>query len=582
MIKSVSVGFGSKLHIMNGGSMKTVNLTFVSDPTSNNPIGPYQAAGGAGGNNWIELLHGGTNSIMPGAYSNHKPAAWYFGDLYFTSYKVSEDADIYILRWDGSGIYKNGGFTGTNGYAANWRNGRGTQLLSPSGAHNISCNSLGHIVHNGILFMLGPVCNLTIAGGDSFQSRDWDILTDRTNGADISDRRRRRRYISFGIDKRDKIGGKDHKFIGPATEFLPIAAKQDDTHCCDIISYGDDLIFASYCDLVEFPGGSGTPRLIESTTDVPSSKCLVLYPSGGFVGGDPQFSPGTEQPDVLLLTGSGVIKKINFPSGVASGTTTMIDLTDFIGSNVRTSDSLARVTSSTEEPQRSCYIQHFNNQLHAFFSSSTSGYHYMRCDGDTRDSENWTVLTNSLPDDLRRWDGDLYGFHDPFRNALYVMHCAKSEYGVWGEIGGQKGAGGIAIYELNTDFNWRNIYRGACSEPPVGLIPYNNLGVYATVASGSNPQVISSTDYALLTYKLHSIYPSLLNVDIEYSIDNGLTWQDARRFRSYEGQFLGDGKENLQADFFGVEHTFYWAHINQLDINNVKQAILRIIPKVVR
>lgn len=596
MQKAVSVGWGSRLHLIDGARIQNVNLTLVArDTSAADPTSPWNAAITPGNPAiWLDALYGGESSLKPGGYSNHKPGAWYFGRFYWSTHEVEDAGEFYILSWDGSGQFKHGGFTGTNGYAANWRNGRGTELISPSGTvGDISMQACAHIVHNGILFILGaaPIFS-TNNSVDPWRTKEgWDVPNINTAGNDTS-RRFRRRYAVFGIDKRQR-SGKDHNFIRPPTLMSGgFASTQEDTNACDAISWGNDIIFASYCDLIRFPGGSGVPQLIESTIDIPTSKCFESYPSGGFINDEPQFMPGTQLPDLFVLTGSGLLKQINFPSGNGyqpSGTSILFDLgtlvTDFDTEevDVRYSGPLERVFDAQNEPIRSCYLKSFSNQLHAFIPSETSGYHYFRCDGDPREANNWQNASRSLPDDLKRFDGDLYGFHDTFRNALYLLHVSKSDYGLWGDIGGQKGAGGMVITELSADFEFREIYRGMSAEPPMGLLPYNNLGVSVQIPSGNNPEVLASTDYALINYKIYSAYPLLVNVTIEYTIDNGLTWHPAKRFKSYDtAALLGDGLVNLTASHFGEPHTFYWDHLDDLGCNANRLAKVRITPQIVR
>lgn len=588
-MKAISIGWGSKLHMIDGARMHNVVLTFSKDTAATQPKSSYNSNTGVGGNNWIQLLHGGECSLMPGGYSNHKAGAFFFGEFYYGAHNVSENSDFYLLKWDGSGIHKMGGFTGTNGYAANWRNGRGITLLTPSGSHNLELASCAHIVHNGILFVLGSASFYTFGGGtDPMRDKLGWYSKDYTNASDISDRRRRRRYMSLHIEKADRTS-KERRQISTPVEFLPIANKQDDTHACDAISFGSDIIFASYCDIVRFPGASGAAKLVESNLAQPTSKCFDVFPTSGYDGtGTPIGST-----NLLCLYGSGVLRKIDFPAAanhVASGTISLIDLAneftlnDLDEPNNRTGDTLVRVTDTELEPIRSCYLKSFNNDLHAFFISATSGYHYFRCSGDPSNSDNWSNYTNDIPEDIRKFDGDLYAYYEPFRDSLYFMHAAKSEYGVWGEVGGQKGAGGVVVYEFNTGYTWNEMYKGCAAEPPMGIFKYDNFGVYVQAPSGfSGLEVLPSTDYALIGYSLFSTYPTSVSVLVEYSIDNGVSWHTARRFKSYvNGQELGDGRAGLYADYFGRQYHFYWDYVSDLGFNTINQAIIRIIPRIER
>ena len=71
--------------------------------------------------------------------------------------------------------------------------------------------------------------------------------------------------------------------------------------------------------------------------------------------------------------------------------------------------------------------------------------------------------------------------------------------------------------------------------------------------------------------------PTIVDVDIEYSINRGITWNTARRFKAYDtGLRLGDPIVGLTASFFGDQHTFYWDHVNDIGLNNVNEAKLRV------
>lgn len=586
MLPCVSLGWGTRLHLIQGAKVTNVNLTFINDSTEVYPRGSWAADNTSADSNYYGGLFGGRNTILPGGFANHKPGAFYAGNFYFTGHLAENDPKVYIAKWDGSGIFKHGGFTGGAGYDANWRNGRGTQLISPSGTSiDISRNSVGHIVHNGVLFMLGASAQFITNGST------WTPWINMGWGAsvasgDIPSSRLRRKYDILAIDKRSK-SGKETKIAVPTFEFFPNALTQEDTNTCDVISAKNDIIYANYIDVLRFPGGSGHPQLIESNLQKPSSKCFEYFPASGF-DTDGSILGNTE---LMMLEGSGLLIAIHFPNGIgsaASGTRTIIDLgdlvTDVLGDKlVRTFGVLARVDSTTDEPQRSCFLKSFNNQLHAFFPSQASGYYHLVCTGSPAVEGNWSNRTALAPIDFKSFDGDIYGYRDFYRNTLYIMHCSKSEIGLWGTLGGQKGAGGVVIKRLGTNLEWNDIYSGVWAEPPIGLIPYNNIGVYGIIGSGQNPEVIPSTDYALIDYTLNSAFSYTVNITVEYTVDNGITWNTARRFRDRTtGNYLGDSTQNLQSSFFGNAYTFYWDYVGDLGFNSQKNCTVRITPFIVR
>jgi hypothetical protein len=283
--------------------------------------------------------------------------------------------------------------------------------------------------------------------------------------------------------------------------------------------------------------------------------------------------------ELLYLAGSGVIKKVIDPSG----TRTLFD-TKYINNDVRTGSAHTRITSATAEPGRSPFLASYNNKLRAFVISATSGYRYYTCDGIIASGSSWTDETQSLPDDLRRWDGNVFGYVDKVSNRMYVLQTTMSEVGLHGDQGAQKGAGGAYLYEFNSNDEIREIGRFHLSEGGRGLIPYLNTGPYTMIPSGSNPTVYQSNDYAIVEYYLFDHYRRDVNVSIEYSIDNGASWHEARRFRSYVAGVgpLGSGISSLPTSPIGIKYDFYWDYVNDLGFGIVKDCLLRITPRLVR
>ncbi len=87
------------------------------------------------------------------------------------------------------------------------------------------------------------------------------------------------------------------------------------------------------------------------------------------------------------------------------------------------------------------------------------------------------------------------------------------------------------------------------------------------------------SDYAILSYDLFDQLARPVNVNVEYTIDEGLTWQTARRFKSYvDGQPLGSGTANLPTSPDGASYTFFWDFVNDVGFNTEKDAQLRVRP----
>lgn len=626
MKPSATVAWGGGLHLHghpNGPrsvAMDTVNSPGTGAGALADVRNAWLRTGVGTFNDFYAGVYGGPLSIMPGGFSNHKPGAFYFGDFYCQKSLVSHTSMfVYLLRFDGSGQYLQGSNVGSNHFVNKSFSGRGMDFISPSGSVGIQCASLAHIVHNGVLFMCGAfsIHNQNPLTSNWTVYEDWNVK-DRnidTAGNDAGNfLARRRAYGSFVVHKKTR-GGKEFRDAASnttkfnnGTSLSGIAPDRECLHACDAVSWDDSIIYANHADIVEFPGGSGVPRFIERNNVELTSKCFESYPSSGFVN---DVAVGDEE--LMMLTGSGVLKKILFPgqpghnpsghpeqgldlephaSGRPFGTESLVNIgtlvSDFSGPKVRTDGQMARTLGNTQEPTRSCLLKAFNKRLHAFFISASSGYYHFVCDGNPRDIDNWIDRTANLPDEFKLFDGDMYGYVDDVFNRITCMHVAKSEIGLYGTVGGSRGAGGWAIYELGTDANWTRVGQGAANSPGVGLIPYDPNGVFVSMPSGvysSNPESIPSTDYALLKYDLFTPRnPGLkVDVDIEYTIDNGTSWHEATQFTDYvTGAALGEGKTDLSSTPDGETHEFYWAHVRDVGFNPQKNAKLRVIPKNVR
>ena len=623
MKPSILVGQGGALHFIaspNGPRSEaatTVNGRTTGGGAQLDIINEWDASTGAGSfSDYYSGAFGGPLAVQPGGLSNHKPGAFYFGDFYYFQNKVEQqNPNLYLLRYDGSGIFQNA--SEGNIFANKSHSGRGVKFLSPSGIRNVCSKSLCTIVHNDTLFYVGviPIHSETgssIRGWN--QQEDWNIFDHGLGlgGADAGTALpRRRAYGTFAIHKKTKTGKEFRDCAGNLaikynrTTLAGLAPDYECLHACDAVSFGNDIIFANHCDVMRFPGGSGVATFIERNDVELSQKCFEIYPSGGFVDGSPV---GPSQ--VMMLTGSGVLKKINLPgdgdhdpsaslnfangtdfaSGVPFGTRSLIDIgqfvTDFNGPKVRTGGFRARM-DSTGEPSRSCLLRKFDNKLHAFFISSTSGYYHFVCDGDPRNTNSWTDRTGFVPLEAKLFDGDIFGYTDDHFGTLNVAHIAKANVGAFGMVGGDRGAGGWSIYSIDTDLIWKTVVRGAGSSPPCGLIPYDPGSAFVQAPSGitsSNPQVIPSTDYALLTYQLFvGRAPNrLADITIDFSINDGATWNTAKQFKDYSTSLpLGDGKTGLEASPEGTTHEFYWAHVSDVGFNVQNRARLRIRPKLV-
>jgi hypothetical protein len=573
MQPAVMVGFGAQLHIIRGPKVEVYNQTWTADHNSNwQTRGAYDAS--TLDNDFAGEFFGGQNSNWPLGYVNHCPAAFYKGKLYYPAYECSNTTgSLYVGRFDGSGIVVYGGdFDPTE----KWHSGRGTELLSPSGGSSdvdIRACELATLVHNGNLFMVG---NITLAAAPTlWTGMGWDVNNNGTNSFLY------KRYYRSLI-----ITDDGRKIVGPAHTFNPDAFTYADLHVTDAIGYKDDIYFANWVDLCRINSGSGSIDILESTIEAigiaRTAKSFEIFPNRGYnAQGVSQEGDG-----LYFLVSSGVLKKIT-PTVQSSGVETVFGF-NWINSDVRNgtlsiaSGQWARVADNISEPQRSPLLLKYNNELHAFVTTAASGYRHFYCRGNPSGVSNWTEGTSSMPENFTRFDGNMYGFVDETRDRMVVAHVSMGEAGIVGHCGGLRGAGGLTIYEYGPARVWKQIVNGVAGSAPRGLIPYNNVGPALHVPSGSNPTVYKCKDYALVNYTIYDHYARVCDVDIEYSIDNGNTWNTARRFKDYNGALLGSGTINLPTLHDGITYPFYWDYVNDVGFNTARECLLRVTPRLRR
>jgi hypothetical protein len=569
MIPSVSQGWGNQLYLIRGGQIDIVNRTMIiAELNETTPIGQADRNCGAAAD-FNSCLFGGHNSYYPGAYANHKPAAFLGTNRLITCPNYVKDAErhVWVTGFDGSGIFNSGGGVFETDP---WKQGRGSEILSPSGKHGTETHDLALLRYNDHVFMIGAHVAANAAASNLWITKfGWTF----GDNSDLTASELQRTYRVMSINE---TNGK--KIAGDAINFLPNALNQNHLHSCDLIAFKDSLYYANWVDVLKFPGGSGTPQILHSDINNPRARSFEIWPSGG-------VSSDTSQGEIRLLMLNSDANLYRVKTS-ASGTDLLVDL-----DSLRTQDSsrdndnmFARGESTTLEPGRTPFLKNFNSELHAFTTTETSGYMHFTCAGNPSGTTNWTDRTNEMPEDIRRVDGCLYGIVDDRRNKMFLLHVGYSKFGIFGHAGGgQNCGGGMWLYQHDADRTWTEIWRGNIGLPPRGLIPYQNLGPYASIPSGTNPQVLKCSDYTLITYKLFDQQARNIDVEVEYSTDIGVTWNTAKRFKSYvNGTPLGSGVTGLPTSPTGVEYTFFWDYVNDIGFNVQGEALLRIRPKVSR
>ena len=574
MIPAVMQGWGNQMYLIRGGQVEIGGKSLYIESGSLDDEVPF----GQVDRNFAILsdfnhsMFGGHNTWYSAAYANHKPMAFLGKFRLLSAPNSAQDSSrkLYIVGFDGSGIF----FTVPGLAERPYRNGPGFEFFSPSGTFSVACHDLALINHNDHVFMIGAHTNPDTGGTAKWKNGDFGwTYEDSGDGlltGNADDNRRTYRVASINRTT-------DKKILGPAS--LPIGATTATTNnqfhlqSCDLIALDDDLYYANWVDVLRFPGASGAPILIQNTNAAPRARSFEIFPSSGYQNGSPV---GDRR--LYVLQSDAQLRHVT-----TSGADLFVDLSTIkIDMTARATDNFARSSSTTDEPGRTPLLINFNNELHAFVTSATSGYTHFTCNGNPSGTGNWTDRTNDMFADLKRVDGCVYGFADEVTNKMYVMHVSYSKFGHFGCCGGGQGCGGgMWLYQYDVNRKWEEIWRGIIGLPPRGLIPYQPIGPFATAVSGTNTQVVACSDYAILSYDLFDQLARPVNVNIEYTVDEGLTWQTARRFKSYvDGQPLGSGVTDLSTSPDGVSYTFFWDFVNDVGFSTERDAQLRIRPSV--
>lgn len=565
MLPAATIGQGGQIYYIIGARAIPANLQWMVVGDNNTPIYTVQGAAHANtsSTDFNKRFFGGTNSYWPASYANHRACIFYKNKLYYSANKIEGNGELYLARFDGSGILS------YSDLGQSWKSGKGSEFLSPSGNSALLMRSSdsAFVEHNGNLIIVSATWGNP---ANEWDDTEWGWFVGSAGGSEQKDRV----YRTFVINENDE------RIMSDAYSFSPDADFRDDNHMCDAISFQDDIYFGTWVDIGKIQGGSGNITLAESTPTLKSAKSFAIYPNGGYSNGTPINGAG-----LFCLSSSGVLKKVS-PSGT-DGVKRVVDLSD-INDDLRNGIFTARYGSwtrnkhSTQEPPRAPLLLNFNNNLHAFLPTAASGFRHFVCSGNPSGISSWSENTTSMPTNFQYWDGNMFGYIDENRNKMVVAHYTMSEIGMFGHQGAQKSAGGINISEYNTDGVWTDIYVGGVGFVPRSLIPYNNVGPDVVVPSGSNPKVYKCSDYAVIEYTLYDHYGRDCNAKIEYSVNEGVTWSQARRFKSYSGTLLGSGTTNLPTSHFGTTYDFYWDYVNDVGFNSIKTCIIRITPRLAR
>ena len=234
----------------------------------------------------------------------------------------------------------------------------------------------------------------------------------------------------------------------------------------------------------------------------------------------------------------------------------------------------------------------YNDKLHVFLQIG-SGTYYFSSSGDL---STWDERTDELPSIFNDQQGNIYSYHDNISDKLYVFYNTMSSHGLVGVRNwGNEETGNIFHMYLYDDSSWE--YKGwftdSTRQSNGGFVPFNDKGPHAELPSGQffprgfddvestvTPYFFVCKDFATIDYKLYHEESANVDVNIEFSLDEGCTWSNCERKKDYRTQqMLGEPKTGLSASPSGEWHTFYWDFIRTLGYNvDAKYCKIRITP----
>ena len=347
----------------------------------------------------------------------------------------------------------------------------------------------------------------------------------------------------------------------------------------DALEFQDWIYACNGCHLVRF--GSGYPNF------------EILY--------DTSQSPYTVSPKWLekhdgklyMLEGSGVVSQI-IPSGTGVVKNNLSDLSYVDPGNIRYGGIHAREWG-VERATKNLLVS-YQDKLHAFVGMGSGAYHFV----SSGNMSAWQDKTSELPALFRTTQCNIHGYKDLHDGKLYVLASPMvPDNGLYGVLTfGEKVAGTSHLYSYDgTTWNKHGWFPIQSAWHAGGFVGFDQYGPHVSMPSGIEypygreagsgltsitPAVFKCKDYAVLDYQLIDELSRNIDVDIQYSLDDGCTWSDCSRFKDYSTlEYLGEGTGILSASPSGEWHTFYWDFVKAVGYNvNYPYTKLRIVPSI--
>ena len=239
----------------------------------------------------------------------------------------------------------------------------------------------------------------------------------------------------------------------------------------------------------------------------------------------------------------------------------------------------------------------YQNKVHAIFGVSSGTYHLVSSGALT----SWTNLTEDLPDFTKRKECNVHVIEDPYDNNLYALFTTMTKHGAVGYFTFSDDSASVGLlYKYNgsawTQVGWFPL-QTLCGAG--GLVGFDYEGPHVALPSGATkqypydgqptasgstltPVLYKCRDFAVLDYKLIDKQSRKIDVTVQYSLNDGYSWDTCRRFKDYGTHaYLGDATTKLTSSPSGEWKNFYWDFVNAVGYNvNYPYTKLRVLPSI--
>jgi hypothetical protein len=298
---------------------------------------------------------------------------------------------------------------------------------------------------------------------------------------------------------------------------------------------------------------------------------------------------------LYMFEADGTVSQIS-PATDGSATVTQVASVAYVDeSNIRKGGMHAREWGIERATKNAFFT--YQDKVHAIFGVSSGTYHMV----SSGSLSSWTNITSNLPDFTKRKECNAHVIEDPHDNNLYVLFTTMTKHGAVGYLTFSDDSASIGYLYKYDGSTWTGVgwfpLQTMCGAG--GLVGYDYEGPHVAFPSGAanqypydgqptasgstlTPVLYKCKDFAVLDYQLFDKQSRKVDVTIEYSLNDGYSWDTCRRFKDYGTHaYLGEATTGLTSSPSGEWHNFYWDFVNAVGYNvNYPYTRLRVVPSI--